>query len=221
MHVEDAVEQIYGAIRFSWQFIEQTRAHVAAVLSNHNRAARLLKQQLRSELQTLDVRESNLLDLTADGTLPQTKIKAKLREIERQRKHLTERLGEDGESLTAEARLIELSLTLLGDPQSLYRRCSDDQKRLLNQAIFHRLYLDVDEVTGYELRQPFAALHAVHTGRTTPEGPEAIPTPETAPDTKMAAPIAGAANLCQTIICGSYWPVTILPVVLIGPAGWS
>ncbi|QNE18712.1 hypothetical protein F1D05_13335 [Kribbella qitaiheensis] len=156
MQIEDAVERIYGAVRFSRQFIEQTRTHVAAALSNHQRSARLLKQQLQSEVQALDVKENNLLDLAADGSLPQAKIKERLRGIERQRHHLSERLGEEAEDFTDDARLIELSLTLLEDPQALYRRCDDDQKRLLNQAIFHRLYLDEDDVTGHELRQPFA-----------------------------------------------------------------
>ncbi|GAB2597108.1 recombinase family protein [Kribbella endophytica] len=58
MQVEDAVERVYGAVRFSRQFIEQTRAHVAAALSNHQRSARLLKQQLQAELKALDAKET-------------------------------------------------------------------------------------------------------------------------------------------------------------------
>jgi site-specific DNA recombinase len=100
--------------------------------------------------------------------------------------------------------LIEVTLTLLEEPQALYRRCNDDQKRLLNQAIFHRLYVDEDEVTGYELNQPFAALHAVHTGQTTPGRTRGRPAPELPQTPKWPPPITGNGHLRRTIVFGSY-----------------
>ena len=133
-------------------------------LGDEEAASRLLKQQLTTELRGLDAKEENLLDLAADGTLPQTKIKAKLHDIERQRRHLRDRLNETTEDLSATARLIELGLTLLENPQALYQRCDDEQRRLLNQAIFYKLYIDHDRVTDYELRDPFARLHSIQSG---------------------------------------------------------
>ena len=118
-----------------------------------------------TQLRSLDAKEENLIDLAADGTLPQTKIKQKLRDIEYQRRHLTERLTSTNDELSYSARLIELCLTLLENPQQLYRRCDDEQRRLLNQAIFHRLYIDHDQVTDHQLREPFARLHAIQGNR--------------------------------------------------------
>ena len=48
-----------------------------------------------------------MIDLAADGTLPQTKVKAKLRDIERQRRHLNQRLDTASADLTDAARLID------------------------------------------------------------------------------------------------------------------
>ena len=76
-------------------------------------------------MQALDTREENLIELAADATIPQPKIKTKLREIARQRRRLTERLATTTENLFDSARLIEVRLMLLENPQELYRRCDD------------------------------------------------------------------------------------------------
>ncbi|WP_024876841.1 hypothetical protein [Saccharomonospora piscinae] len=118
--IEDAVEAHYATIRFSATFIADVRAHIAEAIGEEEAAARLLQQQLTTVLQALDTREENLIDLAADGTAPQTKIKAKLREIERQRRRLTERLNQTNEDLSDSARLIEVCLKLLENPRELY-----------------------------------------------------------------------------------------------------
>lgn len=167
LHVEEAVEAHYATVRFSPQFIADIRSHIADAIGEEATAIRLLHQQLTTELQALDTREENLIELAADGTVPPAKIKTKLREIERQRRHLTERLSNTNEDLSGAARLIEACLKLLENPQELYRRCSDEQRRLLNQAIFHAFYLVEDEVTESELKEPFARLRAVERARAT------------------------------------------------------
>ena len=165
LHVEDAVEEYYATIRFTSEFITEVRAHVAVTMADTEVASRLRRQQLRAELRALDVREDNLINLmaTTDETVPTAKAKivAKLREIEHQRQHLTKRLGETDDDLADSAHLIELCLRLLEHPQELYRRCDDEQRRLLNQALFEAIYIDHDEVTDAKLREPFAQLHTV------------------------------------------------------------
>jgi site-specific DNA recombinase len=161
VHIEEAVEQHYAHVRFSAGFIADVRAHLKEAIGNEGASAQLLHQQLTTELRALDGREENLIDLAADGALPQAKIKAKLHDIERQRQHLSARLTETNDDLSDAARLIEACLTLLANPQELYRRCDDDQRRLLNQAIFHALYIEDDQITDHDLSEPFAQLHAV------------------------------------------------------------
>ncbi len=163
--VEDAVEAHYATIRFSRTFVADVRAHIGEVIGEEEAAARLLHQQLTNELRALDAREDNLIDLAADGTIPQAKIKAKLREIERQRHRLTERLNASNDDLSDSARLIEACLKLLENPRELYRRCDEEQRRLLNQAIFHGIYIDDERITDHELSEPFARLHALQRAR--------------------------------------------------------
>lgn len=121
--VEDAVERHYATIRFSQAFIRDVRNQIDTVISEQEKSARLLHQQLSTQLAELDTQEENLVDLAADSTLPQTKVKAKLRDIERQRRHLTQRHDTATADLTDAARLIGASLT-----------CSNNSRRSTGAA---------------------------------------------------------------------------------------
>jgi site-specific DNA recombinase len=163
LHVEQAVEEYYAVLQFSPEFVTEVRKQLDTTLAEENAATRLLHQQLTTELHALDAKENNLLDLgfgdlTASA---KAKIKAKLQEIEVQRERLTERLGQTKDDLTYSAELIETCLTLLENPQALYLRCDDEQRRMLNQALFTSLYLEDDHVTDSDMISPFSQLHAL------------------------------------------------------------
>jgi hypothetical protein len=90
IRIEDAVEERYATFRFSPEFVADVRTHLAQTVNDQAASTRLLKQQLTTQLHALDAKEENLIDLAADGSLPQVKIKQKLRDIERERIHLAE-----------------------------------------------------------------------------------------------------------------------------------
>ena len=193
--VEDAVERHYATIRFSQAFIGDIRNEINTVINEQEKSARLLHQQLSNQLAELDTQEENVIDLAADGTLPQTKVKAKLRDIERQRRHLTQRRDTASADLTDAARLIDLSLTLLEHPQELYQRCNEQQRRLLNQAIFHSLYVEDEEVTDQRLQEPFGQLHTLQREhQPTGEAHHPDPAPSAPQDSKKATRQAGGPS---------------------------
>jgi site-specific DNA recombinase len=182
LHVEEAVEAHYATVRFGQEFIADVRTHVAATLQDEQATTQLLHRQLTAELHSLDVKEENLIDLAAGGdeTMPQDKIKQKLRDIGHDRQRLTRRLDETTENLSQAARLVELCLTLLEDPEELYPRCDDDQRRLLNQALFEHIFIDDEDVTACDLREPFAALHAAQAAQRPQEDDKPDPATGTA-----------------------------------------
>jgi hypothetical protein len=49
-----------------------------------------------------------------------------------------------------------------GNLIQLYQRCDQEQRRQLNQAIFHAIYIEDEQITDHELHEPFASLHAIH-----------------------------------------------------------
>ncbi len=105
--VERAVEDHYATIRLDPQFVTDVRAHITETLTGEKAAVRLLHRQLTNQLHRLDHQEANLIDLAADATIPQAKVRQKLRQIERDREHLRTRLGEADDTLSQDARLIE------------------------------------------------------------------------------------------------------------------
>ncbi|MGY1967762.1 hypothetical protein [Nocardia gipuzkoensis] len=59
---------------------------------------------------------------------------------------------------------ITACLELLRDPHSTYMGANDKVRRRLNQAIFKRISVFNEEITGHELQPALAELHAVQAG---------------------------------------------------------
>ena len=159
--IEVAVEDHYKTIAFSPQFIETMRAAVAATVADNQTSQRLAKADLATKLRELDQQEERLLDLAADGTLPPGKIRARINGLQRKRTALSARLETVTNDLTAGAAFIDTCLELMSNPYELYLKASDDTRRQLNQAIFHRLYVYQDDVTRHELRPELQQLRTI------------------------------------------------------------
>ncbi|CAM4364883.1 recombinase family protein [Nocardia ninae] len=162
--VEEAVVEYYKKIAFSPEFIAAMQAALEAMLNETEVTQRLYRKQLQDRLKDLETRETNLIELAADGELPQAKIRSKLTEIAREREVVQAELGKVQLDLSACAEFLTNCLELLRDPYRLYKGASDKVRRRLNQAIFKRLYVFEDKVTGHEFQPVIAELHAVQAG---------------------------------------------------------
>jgi len=156
--LEDAVLEFYGTLRFPKDLADQVRKLMHEFLDEEEHASKLLQQQLTSQLVRLDTQEDNLIELVADGQISSAKIKQRLAGIQRKRDQLKVQLEHTDERLALGATLIENALVLLDDPQRLYQRMDSEQRQLLNQAIFERLYVYEDRITDAILNPPFDEL---------------------------------------------------------------
>ncbi|NED10603.1 hypothetical protein G3I33_03680 [Streptomyces sp. SID9124] len=215
---EEAVEDHYATVRFTPEFIATMRSELAALVDEQQTTTKLLQAQLTKQLRALGTKESNLIDLAADGSLPQDKIKARLRDITKQRDRLTSRLHDVDEDLSTAAEIIEACLQLLQDPQALYQRCDEHQRRRLNQALFQALYIEEDlngDVrVSHELKEPFALLHEAQSQHHTPTGPPEAPASLQAvlpsPKRQSAPPQPGTGaglQLTGAALAGGPWKV--------------
>jgi site-specific DNA recombinase len=157
--VEDAIEHHYRTIRFSPDFAAAVRAKLHETLSDRTAAANLLRDQIGERVAQLDRQEENLYDLAADDDGPKDKLRARLAKVSAQRLKLKQQLEDSDDRLEVGAVFIEVALDLLKKPEELYRRSGPKYRRLLNQAIFEKLYIVEHEVTDDARRQPFAELH--------------------------------------------------------------
>ncbi|WP_416277037.1 recombinase family protein [Nocardia sp. alder85J] len=162
--VEDTVVEHYKTIAFSPEFISAMKTSLETMLAESEATQRLYRKQLQNQLKELDTKETNLIGLAEDGELPRTKIRTRLTEITRERERLETELGKVQLDLSEGAAFLETCLELLRDPYRLYQGASDKVRRRLNQAIFKRLYVFEEKVTGHEFQPVVAELHAIEVG---------------------------------------------------------
>ncbi len=175
--VEDAIVEHYGTLRIPEGFQTTARELLGQVMTDEQASVRQMHSSMTKQLKDLDAKEERLLDLAADGTLPQTKIKDRLRKIHADRAAVEAGLTATNAELAVGVEILERGLDLLADPWDLYRTRTDEVRRHLNRAFFERLYLDIDGVVADELQQPFADLHTVAGARMTCGNPSIRPAP--------------------------------------------
>jgi site-specific DNA recombinase len=156
--VEDAVVEFYGTLRFPTDMADDLRQVMHETLDEEERTCKLVHQQLTAQLARLDTQEENLLDLVASGGESSSKIKQRLNVIQRERSQVAQQLEQTGERLAIGAALIEDALKLLHDPQGLYEQMAPGQRRLMNQAIYAKLYVYEDTGIDAVLNPPFDEL---------------------------------------------------------------
>lgn len=158
--VERAIEDRYGDVQLSADFRAAVQERLNEAMTSTNDTARQLQAKYARKLKELDTREDSLLDLVGDPDWPKEKLTAKIRGIREERTRIEDRLAENDRPLDAGYEVLSTVLRLLEDPQVLYRRSGVRARKVLNTAIFTKLYLDVEDepvVTGDILNEPFAA----------------------------------------------------------------
>lgn len=161
--VEEAVVAHYLTLRLPDSFRQEVREQLEEAVVNDQTSARELHATLTRRLKELDERETRLIDIAADGSLPQAKIRAKLHEIQRERDRTHAGLTNTAEELAVGATVLRDALHLVEEPQRLYRDVADDVRRHLNQTFYERFYIDELEVVDDEKTPLFAEIHQAST----------------------------------------------------------
>ncbi len=162
--IEQAVEKHYKTLALRPEFTSAVRTLMKAAIDDQIGTQRMLQEQTKSQLARLAAQEDNLIDLAADGGIDTSRVRAKLRDIARQRNELEAELNSVTDDIRPGMAYIEAHLDLLKDPHELYRFASDQTRRMLNQAIFKHIYVVNEEVVGDELSSPLCELLASQRG---------------------------------------------------------
>lgn len=96
---------------------------------------------LSRQLKELDKKENRLVDLLADGSMPQAKVRMKLIDLRAQRKRAEAGLANTTEQLTIGANVLQHALDLIADPHKMYRDGGPEVRRHVNEAFYQRFYL--------------------------------------------------------------------------------
>ncbi|MGH3783316.1 MAG: recombinase family protein [Pseudonocardiaceae bacterium] len=183
--VEHAVTQHYSQISISQRHRETLENLAVSAADDSQQTTAKLRASLRAQLTELDRQEDRFLDLIGDPEWPQDKIKARLQTVRESKQRITHQLDGTIDDLEPGRAVLLAALELLDRPRNLYDTATDEARKMLNKAIFTRLYLDSTDrhptTTTATLSEPFASL--VHAARATdstktPQALTAADTPE-------------------------------------------
>lgn len=157
------MERYYGTVALSSGFRTDIAQRMSDTLRDSDGIADRLRRRVATQLKTLSTREDGLLNLVGHPDWPQDKLSERMRAIRDERARLEVQLRQaDVSPLSDGVDTLEAALRLLSNPLALYRESSPNGRKVLNRAVFTRLYLDaVDDapvVAGHELAEPFAPL---------------------------------------------------------------
>jgi hypothetical protein len=101
---------------------------------------------IKQQITKLDTQEGRFLDLVGDPDWPTDKIATRLRNLRTERARLEAKIHRtERPDLDAGRAALRTLPELLERPDRLYKLAGQRGRRVLNQAVFTRLYLDADE----------------------------------------------------------------------------
>ncbi|BDB41263.1 hypothetical protein IWGMT90018_17090 [Mycobacterium kiyosense] len=156
--VEQAVVDHYITFQLGEEFANECREKLDAALADAQGSEREVHAALTRRLRELSEKESRLIDLAADGTLPAAKIRAKLNEVKIDRARIEAGLATTADQLSLGAGVLRDALHLVADTHALYQNGSNQVRRNLNDTFFQKLYIDDCEVVHDELKPLFAEI---------------------------------------------------------------
>lgn len=158
--VERAIADHYGTLALPDDFSDTVRKLLEQTLADEHGSVRTMHAQLGTRLKDLDLKEERLLDLAADDTIPQDKIRMRLRRIQTDRAAVQASLLTTTAELSAGADVLGAALNALEDPARYYAQANDESRRFMNQTFYLKFLLDDEGITGDELQAPFDDFHA-------------------------------------------------------------
>ncbi len=160
--VEKAVAAHYATVRLPQDFCERVTALMDDAAESKQATARQLRGSIEKELAELDIREDRYLDLYGEGELPKAKLNQRLKTIHDDRAKLQHQLDALHGELETGRAILTSAMNLLDNPRALYEEAKTPARRVLNKAIFTKLYVDDlgdgPTVTNDELSEPFATV---------------------------------------------------------------
>ncbi len=143
--VEQSLAKTFSSIRVDSAYAAQLSGQVSVAVSKSNEIEAERRKALRRQLATAKSREGRLLDLAADGELDSSLIKERLAKVKIERAAIVDQLERTDDQLARGARNLKSALEMLTAPADLYARANENTKRLLLEAFFERLEVDMEE----------------------------------------------------------------------------
>jgi site-specific DNA recombinase len=162
--VERAVESEYARIQLTRIQIERIREGIKAYVAGVESDSAPQRSDLDAVLRRLAAEEKKLLRAHYDDRISETVFDEEQERIRRERiaaeRHLRE-LELDHRAVLAN---LEIALEMAANVQQAYSRADANGRRLFNQAIFRRIWIENEHIDQSELESPFREIAEVVLG---------------------------------------------------------
>jgi site-specific DNA recombinase len=156
--VEALVEQHYRTIQPFAGLVQELRVVIVEELTSHQVEAARERERVERRVRRLEAERQKLLDAYYAEAIDTELLKREQGRILSELTHTRERLAAaEGKFETLEANL-DQALALAGNWYQLYLGAGPKERRLMNQAIFERLYVFPDDTISHDYAKPFALL---------------------------------------------------------------
>jgi hypothetical protein len=157
--MESAIEQYYAArIRLPEDFRADIRAMVDEAVADNFSLTDEMREQYQRRLDTLDKKESYLLDLAAEEGWPKEKLREKIGSIRKEREQIEAELSDAKKQLDTGKGVFYRALELLENPAEAYATGDEVVRSTLNKAFVSRFMIEGVKVVEGELKEPFDTL---------------------------------------------------------------
>jgi site-specific DNA recombinase len=148
--VERAIVAYYAGISLTPDQQQSVRVAVREYAEGHMQVAQRESDRHARRLQELHREQQKLLHLFYKGSIGEEVLEAEQTRIETERSQ-AQRWGEvAAHDATEIMQALDEALALLNDPQVRYQQASEEVRRLINQALFEKLYVRGDDISDAE-----------------------------------------------------------------------
>jgi hypothetical protein len=165
--VEKAIEEHYRSVELTAEEIEEVRITVREQVDERLAVARKESDHHSRKLRTLQDEQQKLVQLFYKGTVSEEVLEAEQKRIESERTqahHWVTAASHEAEDVL---EALEDALTIIGRCHQTYLEASPMLRRLMNQALFHRILIRSEHTEG-EQHPAFADITRLGCGCQTP-----------------------------------------------------
>jgi len=175
--VEQAIEDVYAENELTDSRREEIRMAVRAYVATLDQQAGPERQEIAANLSRLAGQEKKLLQAHYDDNITVELFAEEQQRIRRERIAAQKRQAELEVDHSQTLKTLDTALSLTDEIQTAYVLAKPTTRRVFNQAIYERIWIDREHVAGTQLASPFAEIHALdqHLPRAAETGAQPAP----------------------------------------------
>ncbi len=160
--VEKRIEQLYEKISFTSDFTKFIQDYVNTQIDKLAEFAKKEQKRLKAQKDKLEHEQYKLLQAHYEDAIPLTLLKQEQKRIAKSLSNINSQIEATNIEHEAAKENISYVFELLEECGKVYKLANDQERRLLNQALFKKIFVNDDLSLSVEYNAPFGSIIAPH-----------------------------------------------------------